>query len=315
MNPSDIDIDPLLRRLHLANTRRIWRDLVVRAEKEQWSHRDFLGILVAEEVAHRKQTRLQTLSRRACFPFFKTIDDFDFTYQSTVRLSLLGSALSPDFVTEGRNLILMGKPGRGKTHLAVAIAYRAIQNGFDSLFITAAELIDHLSSAFRQGALAEALTRYTQPDVLVVDEVGYLTYGTDAANMLFHVVNERHKHHRSMLFTTNKALGTWGRVLHDDDLAVAIIDRVLERGRLLQLDGPSMRTRHLGLDDPASPEAINQPARISGITPAEFPEPTTIASSTMCGAFLRMSMGSTSLRSTELRLRAAQAMPTYAPRS
>jgi len=276
MTPSDIDIDGLLRRLHLANARRIWRDLVARAEKEDWSHRDFLGILVAEEVAHRKQTRLQTFSRRAAFPFFKTIDDFDFTYQSSVRLSLLGSALSPDFVTEGQNLILMGKPGRGKTHLAVAIAYRAIQNGFDALFITAAELIDHLSSAFRQGAFAHALTKYTQPDILVVDEVGYLTYGTDAANMLFHVVNERHKHRRSMIFTTNKALGTWGRVLHDDDLAVAIIDRVLERGRLLQLDGPSMRTRHLGLDDPASPEAINVPARISGKTPAEFPEPTLV---------------------------------------
>ena len=89
--------------------------------------------------------------------------------------------------------IFTGKPGRGKTHLAVAIAYRAIQNGFDALFTTAAELIDDLSAAFREGRLAEALPTYTHPAVLVVDEVGYLTYGTDAANMLFHVVNERHR--------------------------------------------------------------------------------------------------------------------------
>jgi IstB-like ATP binding protein len=93
---------------------------------------------------------------------------------------------APDFVTEGRCLILTGKPGRGKTHLAVAIAYRAIQNGFDALFVTAAELIDDLSAAFREGRLAVALTNYTHPALLVVDEVGYLTYGTDAANMLFH---------------------------------------------------------------------------------------------------------------------------------
>src|SRR3989454_9589009 len=107
-----------------------------------------------------------------------------------------------------------------------------------------------------------------------IDEVGYLTYGTDAANMLFHVVNDRHRKKRAMIFTTNKALPAWGRVLHDEDLAHAILDRILERGRVLTLDGPSMRTKHLGLDDRTSPEASDQPARISGIKAPEFPEPT-----------------------------------------
>jgi DNA replication protein DnaC len=271
----NIDLDRLLKRLNLANARRVWRDLVVRAEAEQWSFQRFLDILVAEEVAQRSHTRLARLSHRARFPFLKTIEDFDFTYQSTVRLALLGSALSPDFVTEGRSLILLGKPGRGKTHLAVAIAYRAIQNGFEALFVTAAELIDDLSGAFRNGRLAEALALYTHPHLLVIDEVGYLTYGTDAANMLFHVVNDRHKRKRSMIFTTNKALSAWGRVLHDEDLAQAIVDRVLERGRLLHLDGPSIRTKHLGLDDPTATEAPStELVRISGIPCSEFPEPT-----------------------------------------
>ena len=193
-----------------------------------------------------------------------------------MKLTLLGSALSPDFVTEGRSLVLHGKPGRGKTHLAVAIAYRAIQNGFAALFVTAAELIDDLSSAFRVGRLADALSRYVGPDVLVVDEIGYLTYGTDAANMLYHVVNDRHRLRRSMVFTSNKHPDAWGAVLHDDDLAQAIVDRVLERGRLLRLDGPSIRTKHLGLDVPTNAEAASSPAaRISGINSAEFPEPTT----------------------------------------
>lgn len=272
--PPDIDLDALLKRLHLANARRAWRDLLVRAEQEEWTYEHLLTILVSEEIAQRQQTRLGRLCRRAGFPFLKTIDDFNFTYQSTLRLALLGSALSPDFVTEGRALILLGKPGRGKTHLAVAIAYRAIQNGFDARFVTAAELIDDLSAAFRAGRLAEALTRYTHPNVLVVDEVGYLTYGTDAANMLFHVVNDRHRRKRAMVFTTNKPVNAWGHVLHDEDLAHAIVDRVLERGRLLTLDGPSLRTTHLGLDDPTAATASPQVARISGIRAPELPEPT-----------------------------------------
>jgi len=280
MNLEHIDLDALLKRLHLASARRSWRELIVRAEHEQWSFRNFLALLAAEEVAQRQQTRITRLTRRAQFPFLKTIEEFDFNYQSMLRLSLLGSALSADFVTDGRCLILSGKPGRGKTHLAVAIAYRAIQNGFEALFVTAAQLIDELSAAFRCGQLAQGLARYTHPHVLVIDEVGYLTYGTDAANMLFHVVNERHRRKRSIIFTTNKALNAWGRVLHDEDLAQAIVDRVLERGRLLQLDGPSMRTRHLGLDDPTAPEAPSaEVVRISGIPHPEFPEPTVVQAS------------------------------------
>lgn len=276
MTLSDQALDALLKRLHLANTRRAWRELTRRAEQDEWSYRDFLALVVSEEIAQRQQTRLDRLVRRARFPFLKTIDDFNFLHQSTVRLTLLGSALASEFVTEGRCVILSGKPGRGKTHLAVAIAYRAIQNGFDARFVTAAELIDDLSAAFRSGRLAEALASYVQPSVLVCDEVGYLTYGTDAANMLFHVVNDRHRKKRAMIFTTNKTLSAWGGVLHDEDLAQAILDRILERGRLIPLDGPSMRTKHLGLDDPTSPGASDQPASISGIQRPEFPEPTAL---------------------------------------
>jgi DNA replication protein DnaC len=224
--------------------------------------RDFLALLLAEEVARRKQTRLQRCTRSAHFPFFKTIDEFDFTLQSTLRESVIGSYLGLDFVTEGRSLILHGKTGRGKTHLAVAIGYRAIQNGFETLFTTAAELIEDLSNASKRGHLQESLATYTHPHVLVIDEVGYLTYGPDAANVLFHVVNDRHLKKRPMIFTTNKPLSEWGKVLHDEDMAAAILDRVLERGRFIHLDGLSGRTRHLNLQEvlPGGPDR----ARISG---------------------------------------------------
>ena len=268
---SEGQLEPLFRRLNLAHTRRIYQALADRAEKEDWTYRDFLAVLLAEEVAHRKQTRLQRFTRKADFPFLKTIDEFDFTLQSTLKHSLLGCYLGPDFITEGRSLIFYGKAGRGKTHLAVAIGYRAIQNGFETLCTTAAELIEDLSNASRRGQLQEALLTYTRPHVLVIDELGYLTYGADAANVLFHVVNHRHLRKRPMIFTTNKPLSEWGEVLHDEDLAAAILDRVLERGRFIHLDGPSGRTRHLNLEEiwPATTER----ARISGIRVPEFPEP------------------------------------------
>lgn len=148
-----VEFDPLLRRLNLANTRRHWRDLLERAETHGWSCREFLGVVITEEIAHRQQTRVQRAVQQARFPFLKTIEEFDFSLQSTVRLPLLGTYLAPELVTGAHSLILKGKSGRGKTHLAIAIAYRAIQHGFTARFVTAAALIEELSEATGQGRL------------------------------------------------------------------------------------------------------------------------------------------------------------------
>lgn len=118
------DLDPLFTRLSLANGRHGWRSLVARAEKEEWSHEQLLLTLLEEEIAHRRTMRLGRAMRAAHFPFFSTIEEFDFSYQSTLRLIVLGSLLSPDFVSEGGSVIFEGRPGRGKTHLAIAIANR-----------------------------------------------------------------------------------------------------------------------------------------------------------------------------------------------
>lgn len=245
LSPEAIDLDGLLRRLHLPTIRRLYAEFQDRAEAEEMSYRDYLAILVAEEVAHRAETRIQRATRKACFPFLRTVEEFDFKLQTSVRLSLMGSYLGPELVSEGRCLILGGGPGRGKTHLSVSIAYRAIQNGYEARFTTAAKLIEELSRAACKGRLSEALLPYVQPHVLVIDEVGYLTYCDDAANVLFQVVDHRYLHKKPMIFTTNKPLSRWGQVLHDPDLAEAITDRVLERGRFIRLRGPSYRTRHL----------------------------------------------------------------------
>jgi DNA replication protein DnaC len=271
-----LDLDGMLRRLHLPTVRRLYPECEVRAEAEDQSYRDFLATLIAEEVAHRAQTRIERSVRKARFPFLRTIEDFDFTFQTSIRLQLLGSYLGPELVTEGRSLILCGPTGTGKTHLAIALAYRAIQNGYEALFTSAAEMIEALSVAVRRGELARVLAHYTHPPVLVIDEVGYLTVGGDAANLMFQVVNERYLHRRPMLFTTNKPLAAWGLVLHDPDLAEAILDRVLERGRLVELRGASYRTRHLKRAN-ADRSTPGEVARISGNHWPDFPEPTCAA--------------------------------------
>jgi DNA replication protein DnaC len=264
MNAGDIDLDALLKRLHLPTIARLYPSYATRAAAEGWSHRDLLALLVAEEVAHRNNTRIAKSARHAHFPFIKTVEAFDFVFQSTLRLQRLGPYLGPELVSEGRNLILSGRPGRGKTHLAVAIGYRAIQNGFTARFVGAGALIDELGRASRAGQLREATATWVEPHVLVIDEVGYLHHAEDAANVLFGVVDQRYLARKPMVFTTNKKLRDWGQVLHDPDLAEVILDRVLERGEHIVLGGPSWRTRHLdpetaGAESAADPETNPAP--------------------------------------------------------
>lgn len=239
------DLDGMLRRLHLPTVRRLYAELATRAETEGMSYHTYLETLIAEEIAHRSETRLTRAVRKAQFPFLRTIDDFNFSFQTALRLQMLGSYLGPELVTECRSAILSGPSGTGKSHLAIAIAYRAIQHGYEARFAGADALIGTLSRAAAKGRLETALEPYVHPHVLVIDELGYLSHAADAANVLYRVVNERYLKHRPILVTTNKPLAALGDVLHDGDLAEAILDRLLERGTHLALRGRSYRTRHL----------------------------------------------------------------------
>lgn len=239
------DLDGMLRRLHLPTVRRLHTELATRAEAEGMAYRTYLETLIAEEIAHRSETRLTRAVRKAQFPFLRTIEDFNFTFQSALRLQMLGSYLGPELVAEGRSAIFSGPSGTGKTHLAIAIAYRAIQHGYEARFVGADALMGELSRAASRGRLDVALEPYLHPHVLVIDELGYLSHAPDAANVLYRVVNERYLKHQPMLLTTNKPLAALGDVLHDGDLAEAILDRLLERGAHFAMRGRSYRTRHL----------------------------------------------------------------------
>jgi DNA replication protein DnaC len=236
----DFDLEAGLKRLHLPTVRRVYLELQEQAEKEGWSYRDFLSRLVGEELAHRTETRISRATSKARFPFIKTIEEFDFTFQTSVRRKALGRFLGPELVSEGRSAILLGRPGRGKTHLAIAFAYKAIQNGFVARFVTVAEMLNDLHRVGDEGR-ADVVASFVAPDVLVLDELGYLTYGPDAANLLFQIVDQRYLARRPIIVTSNKDPSAWGAVLHDNDLAEAIVDRLFERGDVIRLLGKSYR--------------------------------------------------------------------------
>jgi DNA replication protein DnaC len=221
------DLDAMLTRLHLPTVRRLYPELTRRAEGESMTYQTFLELLIAEEIAHRAETRLRRAVRKAQFPFLRTIDDFNFTFQSALRRQRLGTYLGLELVTEGRNAIFSGPSGTGKTHLAIAIANRALQHGYEVCFVSADLLIGELSHAVQLGTLDAALAPYLHPHVLVLDEIGNLSHAADAANVLYRLVNDRYLRGTPILVTTTKPLAAWGQVLHDGDLAEAILDRLL----------------------------------------------------------------------------------------
>jgi DNA replication protein DnaC len=235
-------LDLHLRRLRLPTARRRYQELAQQAAAESWSHAEYLERLAEEELADRRERRIAQITRRAGFPFLKTIEEFDFGFQTSIDRKMLGPYLGPELVSGGRNLILWGPSGVGKTALGIALCYKAIQYGATARFVTCTELIGELVQARARNEWERALARALMPEVLVIDEVGYLSYGPYAANVLFPVIDKRYlRGDRPLLLTTNKDPAQWGAVLHDAELSAAILDRLLHKGEILKLGGRSYR--------------------------------------------------------------------------
>ena len=215
--------------------------LAASAREANWTHEDYLAAVLEREVNARSASGAELRIRAAGLPARKSLDEFDFDLQSPLRAPMANLAAG-GYLTEAHNVVLLGPPGTGKTHLATALAIAAAHQGHRVLFASASEWVTRLAEAHQQGQLAKELARLRRYALLVVDEVGYLPFEQDAANLFFQLVSSRYEQ-ASLILTSNLAFSSWGAVFGDQVVAAAMIDRIVHHAEVLTLKGSSYRLR------------------------------------------------------------------------
>jgi DNA replication protein DnaC len=206
------------------------------------AYADFLNHLLEQEVTARRERAKETRLKMAHFPYVKTLAQFDFAFQKSIDERQIKELQTLRFAHEAQNVIFLGPPGVGKTHLCVALALEAITAGFSAYFITTQDLVADLARAARSGQLEKRLRIYVRPKVLVIDEMGYLPLDEMGATLLFQVVSARYER-GAILLTSNKSYRDWGSIFGDQVLATAVLDRLLHHATTVNIKGESYRLR------------------------------------------------------------------------
>jgi DNA replication protein DnaC len=220
--------------------------LAERARAESWTHEEFLVACLQREVSARDDHGGEGRIRAARFPARKSLEEFDFDHARGLKRDLIAHLGTLDFVAGRENVVFLGPPGTGKTHLAIGIAIRACQAGHRVLFATASQWVAKLAEAHHAGRLQDELVRLGRYPLLVIDEVGYIPFEPEAANLFFQLVSSRYER-ASLIVTSNKPFGRWGEVFGDDVVAAAMIDRLVHHAEVVALKGDSYRLKNRDL--------------------------------------------------------------------
>jgi len=216
--------------------------LAERARADAWSHEEYLAACLEREVAARQSHGGEARIRAARLPSRKTLEDFDYDHQRSVRREVIAHLGALDFVEAKENVVFLGPPGTGKSHLAIGLSIRACQAGHRVLFATAAQWVARLAEAHAAGRLQSELVRLGRYPLAVIDEVGYIPFEAEAANLFFQLVSSRYER-ASVIVTSNKPFGRGGEVFGDATVAAAMIDRLVHHAEVVSLKGDSYRLK------------------------------------------------------------------------